>query len=184
MQTRKARAYVAAAQNEAGHAAGVFLAQDADDDAIAAKASTMVIFAIIGIPNRSCALGANRFLDGAPVCPIRPLLRNRTMPKCAKLRGHGGAHDGCGCARRWRATRRAASCARGIDRNRDTRGSRPCGHGRRSRRQLRRYVRWRCSRVLLPKLGPRKRATCATFVRCAVGVHFVAHGFRLVAECV
>ena len=41
--------------------------------AIAAKASTMVIFAIIGISIGLARLGANRFLDGAPVCPIRPL---------------------------------------------------------------------------------------------------------------
>ena len=81
---------------------------------------------------------------------------------------------------------RANPCARGIDRNRGTRGSGPCGYGRRSRRRLRRYVRRRCSRVLLPKLGPRKRATCATFVRCAVGRSFrrarfpIGRGMRLV----
>ena len=74
------------------------------------------------------------------------------------------------------------SCARGIDRIKYSGGG-PCGHGRRSRRRLRRYVRRRCSRVLLPKLG--REAGDVRDTSFGVPWAFISsRGSRLVAECV
>ena len=145
--------------------------------AIAAKASTMVIFAIIGIPNRSCAFGREPISRRGTRLPYSPLVEKpdhaqmleitRTWRRTRRLRLHAAlmrdATSGpralevsigieiFGVAARVSIAEEAGGGCAGM-----------CGG-----------VAHACS---FQKLGSGKRAGCATLAWCAAGVYFVVRG--------
>lgn len=145
--------------------------------AIAAKASTMVIFAIIGIPNRSCAFGREPISRRGTRLPYSPLVEK---PDHAQMRE---------ITRTWRRTRRLRLHAALM---RDaTSGPRALEvsigieiFGVAARVSIAEEAGGGCAGMCggvahacsFQKLGSGKRAGCATLAWCAAGVYFVVRG--------
>ena len=144
--------------------------------AIAAKASTMVIFAIIGIPNRSCAFGREPISRRGTRLPYSPLVEK---PDHAQMRE---------ITRTWRRTRRLRLRATLM---RDaTSGPRALEVsigieilGVTARVGIAEEAGGGCAdmcggvaHACSFQNRPGKRAGCATLAWCAAGVYFVVRG--------